>query len=94
MAQTVKRLPAMGETGFNSWVGKIPWRRKWQSTPAFLPRKSHGQRNLKATVHRVVRAGSDLATRPNTHSVKVEKACSSDLWPESPVIWGHLNDQK
>ena len=27
-------------------VGKIPWRRKWQPTPVFLPGKSHGQRNL------------------------------------------------
>ena len=25
---------------------KIPWRRKWQPTPAFLPGKSHGQGNL------------------------------------------------
>ena len=32
--------------GFGSWVGKIPWRRKWQPTPVFLPGKSHGQRNL------------------------------------------------
>ena len=31
---------------FNSWVGKIPWRRKWQPTPVCLPRKSHEQRNL------------------------------------------------
>ena len=23
--------------GFNSWVGKIPWRRAWQPTPVFLP---------------------------------------------------------
>ena len=28
------------------WVGKIPWRRKWQLTPVFLPGKSHGQRSL------------------------------------------------
>ena len=32
--------------GFNLWVGKMHWRRKWQPTPAFLPGKSHGQRNL------------------------------------------------
>ena len=33
--------------GFNPWVGKIPWRRKWQPTPpVFLPGKSHGQRSL------------------------------------------------
>ena len=32
--------------GFNPWVRKILWRKKWQPTPAFLPGKSHGQRNL------------------------------------------------
>ena len=31
---------------FDSWVGKIPWRRKWQSTPAFLPGEFHEQRSL------------------------------------------------
>ena len=31
---------------FNPWVSKIPWRREWQLTPAFLPRESHGQRSL------------------------------------------------
>ena len=29
-------------------AGKIPWRRKWQPTPVFLPAKFHGQRSLKA----------------------------------------------
>ena len=32
--------------GFNSWIGKIPLRRKWHPTPVFLTRKSHGQRSL------------------------------------------------
>ena len=32
--------------GFNLWVRKIPWRRKWQLTPVFLPSESHGQRSL------------------------------------------------
>ena len=27
--------------GFDPWVRKIPWRRKWQPTPVVLPRKSH-----------------------------------------------------
>ena len=31
---------------FDSWVGKIPWRRIWQPTPVFLPGKFHGQRSL------------------------------------------------
>ena len=32
---------------FNPWVGKIPWRRKWQPTPVFLPGEFHGQRSLE-----------------------------------------------
>ena len=32
--------------GFDPWVGKIPWRRKWQPTPVFLPGKFHGWRSL------------------------------------------------
>jgi len=32
--------------GFDLWVGKIPWRRAWQSIPVFLPGESHGQRSL------------------------------------------------
>ena len=32
--------------GFDPWVRKIPWRRKWQPTPVLLPGKSHGQRSL------------------------------------------------
>ena len=31
---------------FDPWVGKIPWRRKWQPTPVCLPGKFHGQRSL------------------------------------------------
>ena len=34
-----------GRPGFNPWVGEIPWRRKWQPTPVFLPRKSQGRRS-------------------------------------------------
>ena len=32
--------------GFDSWIGKIPWRRAWQPTPVFLPGESHGHRSL------------------------------------------------
>ena len=31
---------------FDPWIGKIPWRRKWQPSPVLLPGKSHGQRSL------------------------------------------------
>ena len=40
-----KNVPAnAGDMGYVP--GKIPWRRKWQPTPVFLPGESHGQRNL------------------------------------------------
>ena len=32
--------------GFDPWVGKIPWSRRWQPTPVFSPGKFHGQRSL------------------------------------------------
>ena len=35
-----------GDLGSITWVGTIPWRRKWQSTPLFLPGESRGQRSL------------------------------------------------
>ena len=35
-----------GKPGFTPWVGKIPWRRKWQPTPVFLPGESHGRKSL------------------------------------------------
>jgi len=49
--------------GFYPWVGKIPWRRKWQPLPLFLPGKSYEQRSLAGYSpwgHK--RVGSDLAT--------------------------------
>ena len=47
----VKNLPAKQEThrrcGFDLWVRKIPWRRKWQPTAISLPGKFHGERSLE-----------------------------------------------
>ena len=34
------------DMGSDPWVRKLPWRRKWEPTPVFLPGKSHGQRSL------------------------------------------------
>ena len=31
---------------FDPWVGKIPWERKWQLTPVFLPGEAQGQGSL------------------------------------------------
>ena len=49
MAQSVKNVPECRRhrrRRSNPWVGKIPWRSKWQPIPVFLPGKSHGQRSL------------------------------------------------
>ena len=45
----LKNPPAnAGDVGdwVEPWVGKIPWRRRWQLTSVFLPGKSNGQRSL------------------------------------------------
>ena len=33
--------------GFDPWVGKMPWRRKWQPTPVFSPGEAQGQKSLE-----------------------------------------------
>ena len=48
-SSVVKNLPAVRgckRFWFDPWVGKTPWRRKWQPSPVFLTEKPHGQRNL------------------------------------------------
>ena len=50
--------------GFNPWVGKISWRRKWKPTPIFLP----GQRRAWwATVHRVAKSWTRPSDWAHTH---------------------------
>ena len=49
MALVVKNSPANMRPkrgGFDPWVRKIPWRRKWQPTPVLLHGGSHGRRTL------------------------------------------------
>jgi len=46
VSQMVKNLPAMQETQFDPWVGKIPWSRKWLAPPLFLAGKFHKQMSL------------------------------------------------
>ena len=56
MTQTVKNLLQSRNPRFNLWVRNIPWRRKWQPTPVFLPGEFHGQKTWWATVHRVTKS--------------------------------------
>ena len=46
-SSVIKNPPTnVGDVGFDHWVGKILWRRRWKPTPVFLPGESHGQRSL------------------------------------------------
>ena len=47
VALMIKNLPAVQETKFDPWVGKIPWRRKQLPTPIFLPGEFHGEKSLE-----------------------------------------------
>ena len=68
VAPLVKSLPANSgymRCGFDPWVRKIPWRRKWQPTPVFLPGESPGTEEpggLQSTgLQRLGHDWSDLA---------------------------------
>ena len=69
---------------FDHWVRKIPWRRKWQSTPAFLPGESPGQRSLvgySPCGHK--ESGHDLATeRQQQHTL----TCFSEVSLKARII--------
>ena len=57
---------------FNPCVGKIPWRRRWQPSPVFLPGESHGQRSLAGyspRIHR--RVEPNLVTEPPAPSYTI-----------------------
>ena len=41
-----KKICLQCRSGFDPWVGKIPWRKAQEHTPVFLPREFHGQKSL------------------------------------------------
>ena len=57
----VRNSPAMQETRFDPWVGKIAWRRKWQPTPVLLPGKSMDGEAWRAAVHGVTESRTGLS---------------------------------
>ena len=57
---------------FDPWVEEIPWRRKWQHTPVFLPGKYHGQRSLVGySPWGCKRVGHDLATNQKQFTLDI-----------------------
>ena len=51
---------------FKPWVRKIPWRREWQPSPVFLPKKFHRQKRLAGYSPRGCKE-SDKTERLTTH---------------------------
>ena len=57
---------------FDLWVGNIPWRRKQQPTPVFLPGKSHGDRGpWRNTVHGVTKELDMTKRLNNSNNMRV-----------------------
>ena len=48
MGSDTKECLQCGKPGFNPWLGKISWRRRWPPIPVFLPGESHGQKSLES----------------------------------------------
>ena len=77
MAQT--HMLTMRETQrFNPWVGKIPWRRKWQPALVLLPGKSHGRRRLVGYSPRGHKE-SDIPEQLHTHTPLIKTSSGSCL---------------
>ena len=82
---------------FSPWVGKVPWRWKWQPTPVFLPGESHGQRRLAdyspkgckesdttstISLNTLVNSKHSLQPQLNDHC----SAVSDSLWPHGSSV--------
>ena len=67
----LKNPPLMQETPVWPQVGKIPWRRKWQPTPVFLPGKSNGQRSLAGYSPKALKE-SDTTEHAHPYSEKTD----------------------
>ena len=79
MAQLVKDLLTIAGDSrceFNPWVGKNPWRRKWQPIPVFLPGKFHGQGSL-GVCSQLGHKESNMTELMHTHTQE---------WAKSEVI--------
>ena len=86
VAQMVRNSPAMQETRFDPWVGKIPCRRARQPTPVCLPGKSCGQRSLAGYRSMGLQRVTERLTLPLSNRFPSQKLLHS----QSPVC-GNIN---
>ena len=71
------------ETRLDPWVRKIPWRRKSQPTPVFLPGKSQGWRSLAGYQWGHKRVRHNLATKQQQ-----QKANKYHIWLSERFLFG------
>ena len=77
--------------GFDPWVGKMPWRRKWQPTPEFLTGKSHKQRSLVGYSPWICkRVGQDLVTKYHHMPLWGSRASPHPWLKEAPCSKRHI----
>jgi len=80
------RLQCRGHR-FDLWVRKIPWRKKWQPTPVFLPGEFHGQRSLVGYSpwgHK--RVGHNLAIKQQHPGVHSPYLCP-EIWSKQITLF-------
>ena len=78
-SSTLLRLSSRAASGFDPWVGKIPWRREWQPTPVFLPGESQGQKSptgYSPSVHKE----SDMTERLTLYFILAGKEPELSTW--------------
>ena len=64
-----------GDSVFNPWVRKIPWNRKQEPTPGFLPGEFHGQRSLMG-YSLWARKESDTTKHARMHAARFQAECT------------------
>ena len=86
-----RRSRTCRRSGFHPCVRNIPWRRKWQPTPVFLPGESQGQRSLAGySPLGLQRVGHDWATehtlREDQDKHIIQSGCTQRE-NKAPGIW-------
>ena len=86
----VKNPPTVQEMRVWTLRGEDPWRRARQPTPVFLPRESHGQRRLGATVHGLTKRRAWLSDRTHTQVLLTSTDTSHGLITLDYVSEGNI----
>ena len=85
----------VGDLGSIPGSGRsIPWRRKWQPAPVFLPGKPHGQRRLAGySLCACRRVRYNLATKQTSHildAIALTLLCFNHVRQSSKLLWSYI----